>query len=155
MFNLDWFDTWVYHIVGWPLLVLILCGAIWLRINWKVALILLPLSFSALAWLTVDIEKIFGRSFPAYPEGEWRYLFHIEKGDSIELLVLDKDGTRLYNIPITEKNRQKLNQMGKKQKDTGVQQMGEFVRKKEGLSTDETELEFYDFPHQKFIKKNR
>jgi len=154
MFNLNWFDTWIYHIIGWPLLVLILCIAVWLRVNWKIALVLLPISFGALGWLTVDIEKIFGRAFPAYPVGEWRYLYHVETGNSIELLVLDKNGTRLYNIPITEQNREQLNKMGSKQKATGVPQMGEF-KQKEGLSTDRTQLEFYDFPHQDFIQKNR
>ena len=75
MFNLNWFDTWIYHIVGWPLLVLMLCVAVWLRVNWKIALVLLPLSFGALGWLTVDIEKIFGRVHPHIPTGEWVYLF--------------------------------------------------------------------------------
>ena len=56
MFNLDWFDTWIYHIVGWPILVLVLCAAVWMRVNWKTALIILPLSFIALGLLIVDIE---------------------------------------------------------------------------------------------------
>ena len=153
MFNLNWFDTWIYHIIGWPLLVLILCVAVWLRVNWKIALVLLPLSFGALGWLTVDIEKIFGRAYPAYPTGEWLYLFHKENGGNIELLVLDKEGTRLYTIPINEENREKLMQMSEKQKGTGVPQVGKF-KKKPGLSQDKTELEYYDFPHQKYIKKN-
>ena len=153
MFNLDWFDTWIYHIVGWPLLVLILCVAVWLRVNWKIALVLLPLSFGALGWLTVDIEKIFGRAYPEYPTGERIYLFHKENGGNIDLLVLDKDGTRLYTIPINEDNREKLNQMGNKQAGTGVPQVGEF-KQREGMSQDKTELEFYDFPHQNYIKKN-
>lgn len=153
MFNLDFFGTWIYHIVGWPLLVLILCVAVWLRVNWKVALVLLPISFAALAWLTVDIEKIFGRPYPDLPKGEWAYLFHVENAKNIELLVLDKEGTRLYTIEGNKENREKLYKMAKKQAETGVQQMGKF-KFKEGQSTDKTELEFYDFPHQKFMKKN-
>ena len=153
MFNLNWFDTWVYHIVGWPILVLILCVAVWLRVNWKIALIILPLSFTALGLLTIDIEKIFGRAYPALPEGKWRYLWHQENSNSIELLVLDKQGTRLYTIVLNEENKEQLEKMGKKQKNTGVQQEGEFVKQREGSSTDKTQLEFYAFPHQQHIKK--
>ena len=152
MFNLDWFDTWIYHIIGWPFLVLVLCIAVWLRVNWKIALVLLPLSFGALGLLTVDIEKVFGRAYPSLPEGEWRYLWHGETANSIELLVLDKEGTRLYTITLNEENKEQLNSMGEKQKVTGVQQMGEFKSNK-GRSTDKTKLEYYDFPHQEYQKK--
>ena len=68
-------------------------------------------------------------------------------------MVLDKEGTRLYTIPINEENREKLMQMSEKQQGTGVPQVGKF-KKKPGLSQDKTELEYYDFPHQKYIKKN-
>lgn len=153
MFNLDWFDTWIYHIVGWPILVLVLCAAVWMRVNWKTALIILPLSFIALGLLIVDIEKIFGRAYPALPEGKWSYLYHKENAKSIELLVLDKQGTRLYTIVLNEENREQLEKMGKTQKNTGVQQEGEFVKQREGSSTDKTQLEFYAFPHQQHIKK--
>ena len=39
MFNLNWFDTWIYHcrLVHSPML----CVAVWLRVNWKIALVLL------------------------------------------------------------------------------------------------------------------
>ena len=116
----NWLNLWSY-----------ICVAVWLRVNWKIALVLLPLSFGALGWLTVDIEKIFGRAYPAYPTGEWVYLFHKENGGNIDLLVLDKDGTRLYTIPINEENREQLSKMGDKQAGTGVPQVGKF--KKEGF----------------------
>lgn len=153
MYSLDWFDTWVYHIIGWPILVLILCIAVWLRVNWKISLILLPTSFIALAALTIDIEKIFGRPYPSIPKGEWTYLHHIETKKSIELFVLDTEGTRLYSIKNTKDNKEKLNSMSQKQETTGVRQVGKFRKKKNGLNTEETELIFYDFPHQKYFKK--
>tara|TARA_B100001057_G_scaffold500183_1_gene613972 strand:- start:1464 stop:1931 length:468 start_codon:yes stop_codon:yes gene_type:complete len=155
MFNLDWFDTWIYHIIGWPVLILLLCICIWIRVNWKIAIVLLPASFIALAFLTIDIEKIFGRPYPALPKGEWSYLYHTETPKSIELLVLDKQGTRLYSIKHTKENREQLEKMSQRQSETGVQQMGEFKEKKEGhgQSTDKTELIYYDFPYTKFLKK--
>ena len=155
MYSLDWFDTWIYHIIGWPVLVLILCIAVWLRVNWKISLILLPTSFIALGALTIDIEKIFGRPFPAIPKGEWTYLYHMETKKNIELLVLDKDGTRLYRILKTKDNKEQLESMSEKQEGTGVRQVGKFIKKNNGIDTEESELIYYDFPHQKHFKKNK
>ena len=55
---------------------------------------------------------------------------HKENGGNIELLVLDKEGTRLYTIPINEENREKLNKMGDKQQGTGASQVGKFKKKR-------------------------
>ena len=55
---------------------------------------------------------------------------HKENGGNIDLLVLDKDGTRLYTIIINEENREQLNKMGDKQQAQEYSQVGKFRKRR-------------------------
>ena len=84
--------------------------------------------FGALGWLTVDIEKIFGRAIPYQQVNGFTY----STKKMAEILIfwyLTKmvQDCILYS---NEENREQLNKMGDKQAGTGVFQVGESSEEK-------------------------
>lgn len=153
MFNLSFFDQWFYHIVGWPILIIVLLTLLFLRVNWKVATLMVPLSLAMLGWMMHDLERTLGRPYVSMPEGKWLYVYHRVVGEDIELLVVDKEGTRLYSIKNTEQNKKALQQANEKSKQ-GIPQEGEVKKKpKIGGTVGEDELTVHDLNINQVLKK--
>tara|TARA_B100001057_G_scaffold340989_1_gene341808 strand:+ start:4007 stop:4477 length:471 start_codon:yes stop_codon:yes gene_type:complete len=148
MFNLTFFEQWFNHIVGWPILVVVLLTLVYMKVNWKIATTMVPISLLALSFLMFDLERTLGRPYASEPIGKWMYVTHIVKKETIDLLIVDKDGTRLYTIKNTKKNKEKLEQSREKVK-KGIPQEGEFLKEKNKLgkgTVDEPELVMHDLP---------
>ena len=148
MFNLTFFEQWFNHIVGWPILVVVLLTLVYIKVNWKIATAMVPISLFALSFLMFDLERTLGRPYASEPIGKWMYVAHIVKKETIDLLIVDKDGTRLYTIKNTKKNKEKLEQSREKVK-KGIPQEGEFLKEKNKLgkgTVDESELVMHDLP---------
>ena len=148
MFNLTFFEQWFNHIVGWPILVVVLLTLVYIKVNWKIATTMVPISLLALSFLMFDLERTLGRPYASEPIGKWMYVTHIVKKETIDLLIVDKDGTRLYTIKNTKKNKEKLEQSREKVK-KGIPQEGEFLKEKNKLgkgTVDESELVMHDLP---------
>lgn len=154
MFNLAFFDQWFYHIIGWPFILITLLVLMYIKVNWKVVTLLVPITLSALAWVMFDLEKTMGRPYQAIPNGKFMYVHHIVVDDKIDLFVVDKEGSRLYTIKNTNKAREQL-EKGKRKSKSGIPQEGEFKKKsnKKGGTQGEKELVFYDLPVPKYIRK--
>ena len=156
MFNIEFFDQWFYHIVGWPFIIIFLLTLMYLRVNWKVTTLLVPVMLACLSWVMFDLEKTMGRPYYAMPQGKFMYIHHIESGDKIELLADDKDGSRLYNIENNKNTRKQLNNSKQKAKG-GIPQEGEFKKMKNKLrggTPGEYELVIHDLPVPKHLRKN-
>lgn len=155
MFNLSFFEQWYPHIIGWPILIVILLTFLYLRVNWKVTTLLVPLSLVGLGWLMYDLEKTLGRPFFAEPIGKWMYVHHVVKDKGIDLLVVDKTGTRLYTIDNSQDNRNKLEQARRKT-EQGYPQEGEFKKQKKQQGTQgETEMTIHDLPVPEILRKDQ
>lgn len=155
MFNMSFFEQWYPHIVGWPVLIVGLLILLYVRVNWKVTTILVPVCLAWLGWLMYDLEKTLGRPFYAMPEGKWMYVHHVVKDTTIDLLVVDKDGTRLYTIDNSAEKRKKLNE-AKKRGEKGVPQEGEFKKKNKREGTvGEQELVIHDLPIPQHLRKDQ
>ena len=84
------------------------------------------------------------------------YIHHIESGDKIDLLVVDKNGSRLYTIDNNKNTRKQLNSSKQKAKG-GIPQEGEFKKMKNKLrggTPGEYELVIHDLPVPKHLRKN-
>ena len=146
----------VYHIVGWPFIIIFLLTLMYLRVNWKVTTLLVPVMLACLSWVMFDLEKTMGRPYYAMPQGKFMYIHHIESGDKIDLLVVDKDGSRLYTIDNNKNTRKQLNNSKQKAKG-GIPQEGEFKKMKNKLrggTPGEYELVIHDLPVPKHLRKN-
>ena len=77
MFNIAFFDQWFYHIVGWPLILILLLTLMYLRVNWKITTLAVPATLACLSWVMFDLEKTLGRPYMAMPEGKFMYVHHI------------------------------------------------------------------------------
>ena len=74
-----------------------------------------------------------GRPLNQLPDGEWAYVHHEADGVTIELWLIDDDGSRLYNFPYTDERKDKLEEaQHKKQKGHNV--LGEFEETRDGNS---------------------
>jgi hypothetical protein len=154
MFNLEFFDQWLYHIIGWPLLIILLLTLLFLRVNWKIATLMVPLSLASLGWMMYDLEKTLGRPYASMPHGKWLYVYHRITGSNIELLVVDKGGTRLYTIKNTEQAKKALEQ-AKAKSEQGIPQEGEVKEKpKVGGTVGEDELTLHDLNINQVLRKN-
>ena len=156
MFNIEFFDQWFYHIVGWPFIIIFLLTLMYLRVNWKVTTLLVPVMLACLSWVMFDLEKTMGRPYYAMPQGKFMYIHHIESGDKIDLLVVDKDGSRLYTIDNNKNTRKQLNNSKQKAKG-GIPQEGEFKKMKNKLrggTPGEYELVIHDLHVPKHLRKN-
>ena len=138
MFNLSFFEQWFNHIVGWPILLVVLLTLVYLRVNWKIATMMVPVALAALAFLMIDLERTLGRPYKSMPIGKWMYVHHIVKKDTIDLFIVDKLGSRLYTINNTSEDRKKLEKTKQRTKQ-GIPQEGEF--KKHNKISKGTELE--------------
>jgi hypothetical protein len=128
----------------------------YLRVNWKVTTLLVPVMLACLSWVMFDLEKTMGRPYYAMPQGKFMYIHHIESGDKIDLLVVDKDGSRLYTIDNNKNTRKQLNNSKQKAKG-GIPQEGEFKKMKNKLrggTPGEYELVIHDLPVPKHLRKN-
>lgn len=155
MFNLTFFEQWFNHIVGWPILLVVLLTLVYVRVNWKVATLMVPVSLIALSFLMFDLERTLGRPYASTPIGKWMYVHHIVKKETIDLLIVDKDGSRLYTIDNTKKDRQKL-EKSKQRTKSGIPQEGEFKRQKNKISKGtelEHELVIRDLPVPEHLTK--
>ena len=156
MFNLNFFDQWFNHIIGWPIFVVILLTLVYLRVNWKIATLMVPVSLIGLSLLMIDLERTLGRPYLSTPIGKWMYVHHIVKKETIDLLVVDKDGTRLYTIKNNKEQQEKLEQSREKAKE-GIPQEGELLRKKNKIgdgTVNEHELVMHDLPVPEHLRKN-
>jgi|MEHZ01.5.fsa_nt_MEHZ011388752.1_1 hypothetical protein len=157
MFNIAFFDQWFYHIVGWPLILILLLTLMYLRVNWKITTLAVPATLACLSWVMFDLEKTLGRPYMAMPEGKFMYVHHIVIGEKIDLFVVDKDGSRLYTISNSKNAREQLNKSKQKAK-AGIPQEGEFKKtekkvKIKGGTTGERELVIYDLPIPTHLRK--
>ena len=148
MFNLTFFEQWFNHIVGWPILVVVLLTLVYIKVNWKIATSMVPICLLALSFLMFDLERTLGRPYASEPVGKWMYVTHIVKEQTIDLLIVDKDGTRLYTIENTKENKEKLERSREKVK-KGIPQEGEFLKEKNKIgegTVNESQLVMHDLP---------
>lgn len=158
MFNIAFFDQWFYHIIGWPIILIVLLVLMYLKINWRYTTLLVPITLASLAWVMYDLEKTLGRPYHAIPVGKFMYIHHVVVGKKIDLFVVDKDGSRLYTIDNNKENREQL-EKGRKKAKSGVQQEGEFKKndgkkRPNGGTRGEKDLVIYDLPVPKYIRKD-
>ena len=105
----------------------------------------------------IDLERTLGRPYASMPIGKWMYVHHIVKKATIDLLVVDKDGSRLYTIVNNKDKRNKL-ASSQERSEKGIPQEGEFKRKKTNLgkgTNNELELVMHDLPVPEHLRKDQ